>query len=174
MLRITKRRVTFNIYARNFNFHNEMEATITLSHGQFALRLCSMKHTRHAYKISVTRKRCSLRTRNCDSTKEMKLDTKRRMSHNRFSSKNLTSYTQFIRPETSVDKPSCDWSLPQKRRSYDLRLSWHLMSATGNTCLSIQSVIQSLVRVTALRCHYFVAQSPMPLSSGCAVLVPIV
>ena len=29
------------------------------------------------------------------------------------------------------------------------------------------SVIQSLVPVAALRCHYFVAQSPMTLSSPC-------
>ena len=48
-------------------------------------------------------------------------------------------------------------------RSYDLRLSWHLMSAVGNTCLSIQSLWSS--RVAAFRCHYFVAQSPMKLSS---------
>jgi len=40
MIRITKRCVTFNIYARNFNFHNEMKATITitLSKKQFSVR----------------------------------------------------------------------------------------------------------------------------------------
>ena len=73
MIRTTKRCVTFNIYARNFNFHNEMKATIILSQSCVVF-LCSMKHTKHAYKrISVTSKRCSLPTRNCDSTKEMKL-----------------------------------------------------------------------------------------------------
>ena len=40
----------------------------------------------------------------------------------------------------------------------DLRRSWRLLSSTGNTCLSIQS----LVPVIAFRCHFFVAHSAYP------------
>jgi len=32
MIRVTKGFVTFNKYARNFNFHNEVKTTVTLSH----------------------------------------------------------------------------------------------------------------------------------------------
>jgi len=32
MIRITKGFVTFNKYARNFNFHNETKTALTLSH----------------------------------------------------------------------------------------------------------------------------------------------
>ena len=75
MIRITKRCVTFNKYARNFNFHNEMKAAITRSHSHVALCLPQLHETHQAYKMkSVTRKRCSLRytyTRNCGSTKEI-------------------------------------------------------------------------------------------------------
>ena len=39
MIRITKR-VTFNIYARNFNFHNEMKATITIT---LSKKQCSVR-----------------------------------------------------------------------------------------------------------------------------------
>ena len=45
MIRITKRCVTFNIYARNFNFNNELKATITLSKTQCSLR--SLVHETH-------------------------------------------------------------------------------------------------------------------------------
>ena len=48
MIRITKRRVTFNIYARNFNFHNEMKATITLSQSHAALCLPLFHETHQA------------------------------------------------------------------------------------------------------------------------------
>jgi hypothetical protein len=90
MICITKRFVTFNKYTRNFNFHNEMNTTATLTP-----LLRRMKHTRHAhiyiylcvcvcvyiymyiYKMkSVTRKRCSLLytyRRYCGSTIEMKI-----------------------------------------------------------------------------------------------------
>jgi len=37
MIRITKRCVTFNKYARNVNFHNEMKTTVTLSETHAAL-----------------------------------------------------------------------------------------------------------------------------------------
>jgi len=50
MICVTKRCVTFNKHARNFNFHNEMKTTVTLSHTHAALFLCRMEHTRHAYK----------------------------------------------------------------------------------------------------------------------------
>jgi len=92
MICITKRCVTFNKYARNFNFHNEMKATVTLSHSHAALYLPQLHETpgMHIYKMkSVTRKRCRLRytyTRNCGSTKEIKLTPhKRRISHDKFS-----------------------------------------------------------------------------------------
>ena len=77
MIRITKRCVTFNKYASNLNFHNEMKATLTLSHSHAALCLPQNTPGMHIHKMkSVTRKRCSLRntyTRNGGSTKEMKL-----------------------------------------------------------------------------------------------------
>ena len=64
MIRITKRCVTFNTYARNFNFHNEMKTTVTLSDAHDAL--CpSQLHKTHQACIyiyimkSVTRKPCS-------------------------------------------------------------------------------------------------------------------
>ena len=65
MIRITKGFVTFNKYARNFNFHNESKTALTLSPA--ILHIYEMK--------SVTRKRCSLRYkhRKNGSTKEMKL-----------------------------------------------------------------------------------------------------
>jgi len=143
----------FNIYARNFNFHNEMEATITLTkhiHNLCTRPICVASffvpwNTPGMHIIYPKQENAVVCVRGTaiPQKKWNLLHTKRQMSHDRFSSKNLTSYTQFIRPETSVDKPSCDWSLPQKRRSYDLRLSWHLMSATGNTYLSIQSLWSS-------------------------------
>ena len=46
MIRITKRCVTFNKYARNFNFHNEMKTTITLLHTPM-LRCLSQVHETH-------------------------------------------------------------------------------------------------------------------------------
>ena len=48
MIHITKRLVTFNKYARNFNFHNEMKATITLSHSHVALCLPHIDETHKA------------------------------------------------------------------------------------------------------------------------------
>ena len=48
MIRITKRCVTFNIYARNFNFHNEMKATIKLSNSHDALCLPFLHETHEA------------------------------------------------------------------------------------------------------------------------------
>jgi len=59
-------------------------------------------------------------------------------------------------------EPSCDWSLLQPRRSCDLQLSWHLLSAAGNTCLSVQS----LVHVITFRCHFLVAHSAYPIVTG--------
>ena len=47
-IRITKRCVSFNIYARNFNFHNEMKTTITLSHSHDALCLPLFQETHEA------------------------------------------------------------------------------------------------------------------------------
>ena len=44
----------------------------------------------------------------------------------------------------------------------DLRLLWHLLSAAGNICLSIQSV----VHVATFRCHFFVAHSAYPSFTG--------
>ena len=48
MIRITKHCVTFNKYVRNFNFHNEMKATITLSHSHVALCLPQLHETHQA------------------------------------------------------------------------------------------------------------------------------
>jgi len=73
----TKRCITFNKYARNFNFHNEMKATITRSHSHVALCLPQLHETpgMHIYIMkSITRKRCILHyTRNCGSTKKWNL-----------------------------------------------------------------------------------------------------
>jgi len=44
MIRITKC-VTFNKYARNFNFRNEMKTTITLSHTHAASCLSQLHET---------------------------------------------------------------------------------------------------------------------------------
>jgi hypothetical protein len=56
---------------------------------------------------------------------------------------------------------------PKQRRSCDLRRCWHLLSRTGNTCLSIQS----LVPVTTFRCHFLV--SPPPHLSYLSVVTTI-
>jgi len=48
MIHITKRCVTFNKYASNFNFHNEMKAKITLSHSHAALYLPQLHETHQA------------------------------------------------------------------------------------------------------------------------------
>jgi len=45
MIRITKGFVTFNKYARNFNFHNEMKTTVTLSYAM--LHCLSQLHETH-------------------------------------------------------------------------------------------------------------------------------
>jgi len=42
MIRITKRCVTFNTYASNCNFHNEMKTTVTLSDTHAALCLSQL------------------------------------------------------------------------------------------------------------------------------------
>ena len=55
--------ITFNKYARNCNYHNEMKTTVTLS-TQAALSFSVAWNTpgMHIYKTkSVTRKRCNLR-----------------------------------------------------------------------------------------------------------------
>jgi hypothetical protein len=62
---------------------------------------------------------------------------------------------------------------PKQRRSCDLRRSWHLLSRTGNTCLSIQS----LVPVTTFRCHFLVSHrpylsyTPMPKAFGLSMIL---
>jgi len=48
MIHITKRCVTFNKYARNFNFHNEMKTTVTLSDTHAALCLSQLHETHQA------------------------------------------------------------------------------------------------------------------------------
>ena len=56
MIRIKKRCVMFNKYARNFNFHNEMKTTVTLSHTHAVLCLPQLHETHQAciYIQSVT------------------------------------------------------------------------------------------------------------------------
>ena len=72
--------VTFNKYAINFNFDNEMKTTVTLvTHDVLCLSVPLSTTGMHIpiYKMkSVTRKRCNLRyiyRRNCSSTIEIKL-----------------------------------------------------------------------------------------------------
>jgi len=73
----------------------------------------------------------------------------------------LHRLTACIQEPSRPYQSTTDWAVLWLVRSYDLRLSWHLMSAIRNTCLSIHSLWSS--RVAAHRCHYFVAQSPLTL-----------
>jgi len=116
MICIMKRSVTLNKYARNFNFHNEMKATITRSHSHVELCLPQLHETHQAciyiyIKMkSVTRKRCSLRytyTRNCGSTKKWNTTQKARWPTINFLHKSVAAL--HLHPTTrSVD--STIWS----------------------------------------------------------------
>ena len=48
MICITKHCVTFNTYARNFNFHNELKTTVTLSDAHAVLCLSQLHKTHQA------------------------------------------------------------------------------------------------------------------------------
>ena len=131
MILKTKRRVMFNIYARNFNFHNEMEATITLTkhiHNLCTRPICVASffvpwNTPGMHIIYPKQENAVVCVRGTaiPQKKWNLLHTKRQMSHDRFSSKNLTSYTQFI-PQASISRPVIG---PCRRKGDDMTCDCH-------------------------------------------------
>ena len=135
MICIMKRSVTLNKYARNFNFHNEMKATITRSHSHVELCLPQLHETHQACIYIYKNEICNKKTlqfalyiyKKLRFHKKMKRHTKSQMTHDKFSAQICSSTTPALnyqmRGQYILKQPSCDWSVLQPRQSCDLRQS---------------------------------------------------
>jgi hypothetical protein len=131
------------------------------------MRCLSCLHETHQaciYKMKfVTRKRCSLRYTpiyktprfyNRNETYATQQDGCPTINYQQTTATTgqhttILNYKRGVRFEVAVL-----WFVPV--RSWGWRRWWHVLSLTGNTCLSIQS----LVPVTIFRCHFLVSHRP--------------